>query len=174
MALHIRQKTARSGSSGLTAGSGGETWHPRAVIPVGIKPTDFGIATWVTKPAIISWRPAAPLPRSAALIAMRSYDFGQISAETYCVLIRDSFSWPRRELSSAVARPNLNTCLGIRPKNPPVIGYGRSRDHAFILLDACLSMLRPHRETLNQFRPSVPVWSETLWQTFVRHVAISA
>ena len=35
-------------------------------------------------------------------------------------------------------------------------------------------MLRPHRETLNQFRPSVPVWSETLWQTFVRHVAISA
>ena len=35
-------------------------------------------------------------------------------------------------------------------------------------------MLRPHRETLNQFRPSVPVWSETLWQTFVKHVAISA
>ena len=80
--LHIRQKTARSGSSGLTAGSGGETWHrvndvlffmtvnPRAVIPVGIKPTDFGIATWVTKPATISWRPAAPLPRSAALIAI--------------------------------------------------------------------------------------------------------
>ena len=27
---------------------------------------------------------------------------------------------------------------------------------------------------LNQFRPSVPVWSETLWQTFVKHVAISA
>jgi hypothetical protein len=24
---------------------------------------------------------------------------------------------------------------------------------------------------LNQFRPSVPVWSETLWQTFVKHVA---
>ena len=44
----------------------------------------------------------------------------------------------------------------------------------------CLSMLRPHREpdksgpmALNQFRPSVPVWSETLWQTFVKHVAIS-
>ena len=35
-------------------------------------------------------------------------------------------------------------------------------------------MLRPHRETLNQFRPSVPVWSETLWQTFVKHVAITA
>ena len=42
-------------------------------------------------------------------------------------------------------------------------------------------MLRPHREpdksgpmALNQFRPSVPVWSETLWQTFVKHVAISA
>ena len=34
-------------------------------------------------------------------------------------------------------------------------------------------MLRPHRETLNQFRPSVPVWSETLWQTFVKHVAKS-
>ena len=27
---------------------------------------------------------------------------------------------------------------------------------------------------LNQLRPSVPVWSETLWQTFVKHVAISA
>ena len=27
---------------------------------------------------------------------------------------------------------------------------------------------------LNQFRPSVPLWSETLWQTFVTHVAISA
>ena len=26
---------------------------------------------------------------------------------------------------------------------------------------------------LNQFRPSVPLWSETLWQTFVKHVAIS-
>src|SRR6266702_8328401 len=26
---------------------------------------------------------------------------------------------------------------------------------------------------LNQFRPSVPVWSKTLWQTFVKHVAIS-
>ena len=61
----------------VAAGSGGETWHrvndvlffmtvnPRAVIPVGIKPTDFGIATRV-KPATISWRPAAPLPRSAA------------------------------------------------------------------------------------------------------------
>ena len=35
-------------------------------------------------------------------------------------------------------------------------------------------MLRPHRETLNQFRPSVPVWSEPLWATFVRHVGISA
>ena len=34
-------------------------------------------------------------------------------------------------------------------------------------------MLRPHRETLNQFRPSVPVWSEPLWQTFVKHVAKS-
>ena len=47
--------------------------------------------------------------------------------------------------------------------------------------DACLSMLRPHGTpdksgpmALNQFRPSVPVWSETLWQTFVKHVAISA
>ena len=39
---------------------------------------------------------------------------------------------------------------------------------------ACLSMLRPHRETLNQFRPSVPVWSEPLWPTFVTHVGISA
>jgi hypothetical protein len=44
----------------------------------------------------------------------------------------------------------------------------------------CLSMLRPHREpdksgpiALNQFRPSVPVWSETLWPTFVTHVGIS-
>ena len=42
-------------------------------------------------------------------------------------------------------------------------------------------MLRPHGRpdksgpmALNQFRPSVPVWSETLWQTFVKHVAISA
>ena len=35
-------------------------------------------------------------------------------------------------------------------------------------------MLRPHRETLNQFRPSVPVWSEPLWPTFVTHVGISA
>ena len=26
---------------------------------------------------------------------------------------------------------------------------------------------------LNQFRPSVPLWSETLWQTFIKHVAIS-
>ena len=26
---------------------------------------------------------------------------------------------------------------------------------------------------LNQFRPSVPVWSETLWPTFVKHVGIS-
>src|SRR6266702_8141731 len=39
---------------------------------------------------------------------------------------------------------------------------------------SCLSMLRPHRETLNQFRPSVPVWSEPLWPTFVTHVGISA
>src|SRR6266702_2241377 len=35
-------------------------------------------------------------------------------------------------------------------------------------------MLRPHRETLNQFRLSVPVWSEPLWPTFVTHVGISA
>ncbi len=35
-------------------------------------------------------------------------------------------------------------------------------------------MLRPHKETLNQFRPSVPVWSEPLWPTFVTHVGISA
>jgi hypothetical protein len=27
---------------------------------------------------------------------------------------------------------------------------------------------------LNQFRPSVPVWSETLWQIFIKHVVISA
>jgi hypothetical protein len=27
---------------------------------------------------------------------------------------------------------------------------------------------------LNQFRPSVPVWSETLWPTFITHVVISA
>ena len=40
-------------------------------------------------------------------------------------------------------------------------------------LGVCLSMLRPHRETLNQFRPSVPVWSEPLWQTFIKHVAKS-
>jgi len=26
---------------------------------------------------------------------------------------------------------------------------------------------------LNQFRPSVPLWSETLWQTFVKYVAKS-
>ena len=38
----------------------------------------------------------------------------------------------------------------------------------------CLSMLRPHRETLNQFRLSVPVWSKPLWPTFVTHVGISA
>ena len=37
-----------------------------------------------------------------------------------------------------------------------------------------LSMLRPQWETLNQFRPSAPLWSETLWPTFVKHVAISA
>ena len=42
-------------------------------------------------------------------------------------------------------------------------------------------MLRPHGTpdksgpmALNQFRLSVPVWSETLWQMFVKHVAISA
>ena len=35
-------------------------------------------------------------------------------------------------------------------------------------------MLRPHREMLNQFRPSVPVWSEPLWPTFVTHVDIFA
>src|SRR6266702_151489 len=34
-------------------------------------------------------------------------------------------------------------------------------------------MLRPHRETLNQFRPSVPMWSKPLWPTFVTHVSIS-
>ena len=45
----------------------------------------------------------------------------------------------------------------------------------------CLSILRPPGTpdksgpmALNQFRPSAPVWSETLWQTFVKHVAISA
>ena len=50
-----------------------------------------------------------------------------------------------------------------------------------ILLKDYLSMLRPHREpdksgpiALNQFRPSVPVWSETFWQTFVKHITISA
>ena len=36
-----------------------------------------------------------------------------------------------------------------------------------------LSMLRPHRETLNQFRPSIPVWSKPLQQTFVKHVTKS-
>jgi hypothetical protein len=53
---------------------------------------------------------------------------------------------------------------------------------AFDVFDAqpaCLSMLRPYGRpdksgpmALNQFRPSVPVWSETLWPTFVTHVAI--
>ena len=48
-------------------------------------------------------------------------------------------------------------------------------------LQPCLSMFRPHGTpnksgpiALNQFRPSVPVWSETLWQIFIKHVAISA
>ena len=49
-----------------------------------------------------------------------------------------------------------------------------------VALTCCLSMLRLQREpdksgpmAFNQFRPSVPLWSETLWQTFIKHVAIS-
>src|SRR6266700_2683429 len=60
------------------------------------------------------------------------------------------------------------TCVGVTGR---IVSTGQER---------CLSMLRPHRTpdksgpmALNQFRPSVPVWSETLWQTFVKHIAIS-
>lgn len=56
-----------------------------------------------------------------------------------------------------------------------------SHEQCQINSKTCLSMLRPHGTpdksgpmALNQFRPSVPVWSETLWPTFVKHVAISA
>ena len=42
------------------------------------------------------------------------------------------------------------------------------------LMRICLSMLRPQWEALNQFRPSVLLWSETLWPTFVTHVGILA
>src|SRR6266700_1905021 len=47
---------------------------------------------------------------------------------------------------------------------------------SFIILACSDHTGRPDKSgpmALNQFRPSVPVWSETLWQTFVKHVAIS-
>ena len=46
-----------------------------------------------------------------------------------------------------------------------------------MFVSACSDHRTPDKSgpmALNQFRPSVPVWSETLWQMFVKHVAISA
>ena len=74
----------------------------------------------------------------------------------------------------AVIRLSVLTRKGKELKAPHHASAAATRDYITIRDIVCLSMLRPHRETLNQFRPSVPVWSETLWPTFVTHVAISA
>ena len=52
-------------------------------------------------------------------------------------------------------------------KGQPVLFVSACSDHNW----------RPDKSgpmALNQFRPSVPLWSETLWPTFIKHVAISA